>query len=497
VFQVSEAGSLAGLEGLQQGLGIDFVPFFAAHWSDDGKRVLTGEPGFDLFYRITPSLGAALTVNTDFAETEVDQRRINLTRFPLFFPEKRDFFLQDAGIFQFADLGHDLIPFFSRRIGRTDAGEEVPILVGAKVTGRVDDFNIGVLDVETDAAHGFEQANLSVARVSLNVGEQSSVGMIATHGDPNGVDSNSLGGVDANFGTSEFLGDRNLRSSLWLLASFDDSQTDADSAFGASLSYPNDVWSWSVAAKQIGDAFHPALGFVPRTGIRSYSAELQFEPILNQQVRRLEFGIVPVVITDLDDRVESSSTVVQPLGIVWDSGDELRLQAIPSYERLDQPFDITNDVTIPTGEYDWLRWRVEAESALKRPVSGSCAVEVGDFFDGHRTDYEAGASWRPNRYFTGELGYEQNRVDLPGGDFVEHVAFTRLDLAFSPDLTWSNFVQYDNESDSIGLNSRFQWILEPGNDLTFVFDDLWERPDGTFVSTERSAAFKLQYTLRL
>jgi uncharacterized protein DUF5916/cellulose/xylan binding protein with CBM9 domain len=495
--QVSEAGLLEGLSGIRQGVGLDLVPFFAAHWDDDGSdQDLTGRPGIDAFYRVSPSLGAALTFHTDFADTEIDQRRINLTRFPLFFPEKRDFFLQDAGIFQFADLGTDLVPFFSRRIGLTDTGEEVPIEVGAKLTGRAGDYNLGFLDVQTGDALGFDAAQLAVARVSRNVGEQSSVGGIFTHGDPNGSDSNALVGLDANFGTSSFLGDRNLRASVWTLKTEDEGSAGDDLAFGASLSYPNDVWSWALRCKEIQENFHPALGFVPRTDIRRYSLEIGYEPVLNRDVRRLEFGFEPTLVTDLDDRVESADAPLQFLGIVWDAGDELKLQAIPTYESLDQPFDIGEDVTIDAGHYDWLRWRVEAESALKRPVSGFLAFEVGSFYDGDRTDCEAGVSWRPSRHFTGALTYEQSDIDLPGGSFTTHLGSVKLDAAFSPDLGWSNFLQLDNESDSLGWNSRLQWILRPGEELNFVFNDTVERNDGSLETVTRQAAVKLQYTLR-
>src|SRR5262245_49511048 len=495
VRQVSEAGTLDGLRGIQQGIGLDVVPFFAVHWKDDGSdQDLLGKPGVDAFYRLTSGLGAALTINTDFADTEVDQRRINLTRFPLFFPEKRDFFLQDAPIFQFADLGNDLIPFFSRRIGLDDEGNEVPILVGGKVTGRAGAYNLGVLDVQTKAAGDFDSANLFAARVSKNVGEQSTVGAIVTNGDPNGRDSNTVVGVDANFGTSQFRGDRNLRASVWALESFDEVADDL--AFGASLSYPNDIWFWRVGWKEIQEDFAPELGFVPRPGVRTYSAEIGFEPILNRDVRRLEFGVEPNVVTDLSNDVETVEAPLQFLGIVWDSGDEFRLQSIWSYERLDAPFDIQDDVTIPAGEYDWLRWRMEAESALKRPVSGAVAVEVGPFYDGTRTDYEGQVSWRPSRYFTGELAYEQNRVNLPDGDFVTHLGSARLDAAFSPDLTWSNFVQVDNESDTLGWNTRLQWILRPGEELNLVYNNTMARDGDSLTTVSQDAAVKLQYTIR-
>jgi hypothetical protein len=498
VAQVSEAGELEGLEGLHQGLGLDLVPFFVTRWTDERDDAdLTGKPGFDLFYRLSPSMGAALTVHTDFADTEVDEHRINLTRFPLFFPEKRDFFLQDAGIFQFADLGQDLIPFFSRRIGLTDAGEEVPILAGAKVTGRAADYDVGVLDVETESSHGFEPANLFVTRISKNVGDQSSVGGIVTSGDPNGVDSNSLIGLDANLGVSDFLGDRNLRASVWALKSFDEGPASDDAAFGASIAYPNDVWQWSIAAKEIEKNFDPALGFVPRKDIRKYDAELQYQPRLNSAVRWLEFGLEPTVVTDLQDRLESASVAAQFFGVVMDSGDELHLFAIPTWERLDQPFDITDDVTIASGDYQWLRWRAESETALKRPVSLDAALELGDFYDGTRTDTELLLAWRPSAHFGASVGYEQSQVDLPDGAFVTHLGTARVNAAFSPDLTWSNLLQFDNESDTLGWNSRLQWLRKPGEQLILVFNHTIERTgDGSLITQSQGVALKLQYTLR-
>src|SRR5688572_4959681 len=213
LFNIYRAGELTGLSDIRQGIGLDVVPFFVSHWRNErdqdgdgepdgsSEKTLLGEPGFDLFYKIIPSLTFSLTVNTDFAETEVDQRQINLTRFPLFFPERRDFFLQDAGQFVFGSDSSAVIPFFSRRIGLSPEGEEVPILGGAKLTGRAGDYGIGVLDVQTDELDELDGQNLFAARVTKNVGEQSTVGGILTHGNPTpdpapGPDDNSVYGLD-------------------------------------------------------------------------------------------------------------------------------------------------------------------------------------------------------------------------------------------------------------------------------------------------------------
>jgi len=500
VFLISKAGDLGGLVGMRQGFGLDVVPFFHGAWTND--RVAedadtSGKPGLDAFYRITPSLQAVLTINTDFAETEVDQRQINLTRFPLFFPEKRSFFLQDSGIFRFADLGQELIPFFSRRIGLDENGEEVPILYGGKVTGRHEGWNVGTLYVRTDAQEsGVPEKDLSVARISHNLGEASTLGGIFTSGDPTSTSSNQLYGLDWNFRTSGFLGDKNLTSSVWALRTQGDTNSGDDAAFGASIGAPNDLWDWRLAAREVQANFDPALGFVPRTGVRIYDATLKYEPRLDGSVRQLHFGVEGQLVTGVDGEVQSALGTIQPLGLEWDSGDELNLQLIAQREVLDQPFDISDGVTLPVGDYSWTRGRVEFESALKRPLSCKLAFEAGSFFDGQREDVLADLSWRPSRYFNGALGYAQNHVVLDEGTFTTHLGSVHANVQFSPEVEWRNFLQFDNESDSLGINSRVRWILQPGSDLFLVWNQTQARVAGSFVPTFQEAAFKIGYTLR-
>jgi hypothetical protein len=501
IFLISKAGDLAGLYGLHQGVGLDVVPFYHGDWTSDraeGSKTYAGKPGLDAFYRITPSLQAVLTVNTDFAETEVDTRQLNLTRFPLFFPEKRSFFLQDAGVFQFADLGHDLIPFFSRRVGLDQDGAEVPILYGGKVTGRHEGWNIGSLYVRTDATASVSERDLAVARISHNLGEASTLGGIFTSGDPTGPSSSQTYGLDWNYRTSGFQGDKNLTSSLWLLQTQTRGALGDDLAYGASLGAPNDLWTWKLAAREVQANFEPALGFVPRTGVRTYDATLEYQPRLDGAVRQMHYAATGQVVTDLDDRLQSALLTLQPLGLEWDSGDELRLQLIPQREVLDSDFTISEDplVTLTPGDYSWTRARVEFESALKRPVSCTLALEGGTFYDGHREDAEAELSWRPSRFFNGVLAYQQNHVVLDEGTFTDHLGSVHANWTPSPEVEWRNFLQFDNVSDSLGINSRVRWILQPGSDLFLVWNQTQARVAGSFIPTMQEAAFKIGYTLR-
>ena len=270
VTNLAQAGHLRGLEGLQQGKGLDIRPFVSGGETDrDG----TFKAGLDVVKSLTPNLTASVTVNTDFAETEVDSRQVNLTRFPMFFPEKRSFFLEGAGVYDVAGLGGsagegpppDLLPFFSRTIGlRGGSGEEVPILVGAKLSGRQSDFNIGVLDVQTRHADLDEgplaAQNLFAARVSRNLFEQSWVGVIATRGDPSGTGENSLVGVDARFATSSFRGDQNLSLDVFALRTDDEATGRVAYAEGVRLEYPNDLWRAGSGSSRLGKASAPRWG---------------------------------------------------------------------------------------------------------------------------------------------------------------------------------------------------------------------------------------------
>lgn len=499
LFNLYMAGDLVGIEGLHAGLGLDVQPFFVGTWSNDrgiDDSSLQGQPGLDAFYRLTPQLTAALTINTDFAETEVDARRVNLTRFPLFFPEQRDFFLQDAGVFRFADLGNDLIPFFSRRIGLAPDGSEVPIETGLKLTGRAGPYNLGVLDVLTDTSGELERQNLFVTRVARNVGTQSTFGGILTHGDPRGGEGTATLGLDYNYRTTHFLGDRNLRSSWWLLGTTGDEPERRGLAYGGSLRYPNDVWNWSLSAKEIGEDFAPALGFVPRSGIRDYRAEVGFQPRVDEHIRNLDFLVASNLVTDTDDELETLESRVRPFGLRFQSGDRVYVELDHTREVLLEPFEIAPGVTIPDEDYDFARYRVVLETAGKRELSGTFSFTGGDFFDGRREDYSAALAFSPGPRLGTEAQYSHNDVALPGGAFSVNVARLRTTFTFTPDVAWSTTLQWDDRSERLGLFSRLRWIFRPGSELYVVFNESVDASTSSWRSEFEQLAFKLVYTLR-
>ncbi len=520
LFQIYEAGELHGLSGIDQGIGLDVVPFFVADWLDEGQggdEDLRGEPGFDAFYKIIPSLTLALTVNTDFAETEVDERQINLTRFPLFFPERRDFFLQDAGLFEFGpnasgggDGGTALIPFFSRRIGLSEDGREIPILAGAKLTGRAGEYGIGVLDVQTDELDELDGQNLFAGRITRNVGEQSTVGAILTNGDPQGEADNRVYGFDASYRTSAFRGDKNLiASAYWLASDSEDVPGDLDvsglgdvpeegdgQAFGAALRSPNDLWTWELDFLEIQEDFEAALGFVPRKDIRRYLGELVYAPRPElESVRQLEFALSALVFTDTRGEVETWTALAQPLGIEFESGDRLSFQVEQDHDEIFEDFEISEGVIIPVGEYDFARAGFELETAEKRAVSLALGLEGGEFFDGQRTDYGTGLFWRPGPFFIGSLEYERNDVSLEGGDFDTEIASLRARFSFSPELSWNNFLQWDSESDTFGIQSQLRWIPAAHQEMFLVLNETLENEDG-LSPLFQELTFKIAYAFR-
>ncbi len=521
LFNIYRCGDLAGLAGIRQGIGLDVVPFYVSHWRNEREsenKTLLGEPGFDLFYKLIPSLTFSLTVNTDFAETEVDERQINLTRFPLFFPERRDFFLQDAGVFEFgfnnSGGGGDgaLIPFFSRRIGLSEDGEEVPILAGAKLTGRAGDYGIGVLDVQTDELDALDGQNLFAGRLTKNVGEQSTIGGIVTRGNPAGTEAdgqpggtgdNALYGFDATHRASVFDEGRDLITTGFFLYSDSEDVSSRQSAFGLGLSAPGDFLSWELDALEIQEHFDPALGFVPRSDIRRYQGGIDLQPRPGLPgVRQLEFGLGSTLFTDTDGELETWSTEFQPLGVFFESGESVRFELEHTHDELTTPFlihdedGLADDVTIPVGEYDFTAGRFELESAEKRALSAVLALEAGDFFDGERTSQGLALLWHPGPFFNGRCAYERNDVSLPNGDFDTQLAQLRANFSFTPELSWNNFLQWDTESDTLGVQSRLRWIPVPHQEVFLVFNQTRESDSSSSAPLFEELSFKITYAVR-
>ena len=544
IFQTVKAGQITGIENPSQGVGIDVKPYGIIGFNRDITNQYIVQPsgkvgddlfepdgngGVDVFWRLNSNLVSSTTINTDFAETEVDTRQVNLTRFPLFFPEKRSFFLEDAGIFEFArvqqngppgfNMGGDQIPFFSRRIGLVGnpmdpygGYYEVPLRVGEKLTGKIGRFDIGLLDVQTGSytepdrvdEPGFRLAskNLAVGRIKANFLSQSYVGAMFTNGDPTGQASNQMGGIDMKLATSNFLGG-GKNASLMLFGS-KTKTTDIDNrdtAYGGVVSYPNDLIQAQYKWMNIGQNYNPALGFVPRTGVRISSVEGEIAPRPEfWHIRQMffEFEYSDYFSTTHGDW-ETKELVLTPFQWRMNSGDMLGYEWTRSQEQLFYPWPINeeNGIVLPMGKYDFNYHTVMFMSSQSRPISIMTSFGTGSFYSGTRKRYDAELTWRKSRHFTTSFRIDQNFVDLKEGSFDTTLMMYRLDYSFTPFISLNNFVQYDTDSQNIGLQSRLRWILKPGNEFFVVLNHNWQENElDRFESTQTRFRIKLNYTFR-
>jgi hypothetical protein len=514
----ANSGTLNGIENIKQGMGLDIVPGLKATKVKDhstGETWNDAEPSIDLFYKVTPAITAALTVNTDFSGTGADQRQINLTRFALFFPERRGFFLQDTDIFEFGRIsGGDYSsqssisrvelesgrPFFSRRIGLGLDGQAVDIDIGGKLTGRPGQWDFGMLAIRQAAYSGLDASDLFVARFAANVLDESSVGFILTHGDPNSNQDNTLAGVDFRYTNTHFGNGSTLEGSLWYQQSETDGVSDNDAAFGFSLGLPNaEGLRGGVGYKEIQEDFFPALGFVNRHGVRDMTIEGGYTWFSDwSAIRSVHSGIDFQKIEKLSGGIQSQTANFRVLEVEGDTGDSLGVNYYLLTESLESGFEISDGVVIPAGEYEYEQYCLNVESADHRKISVQADYCGGEFFDGDQVATGAQILWRPSQHFRLATSYRYNKIELPYGEFITRLMSLRANVAFSNKWVWENLVQYDNVSHGIGVNSILRFVPRSGREIVFVVNqeyiDLLR--DRNFVKIYDDMTFKITYTFR-
>jgi hypothetical protein len=485
INMTSRAGLLTQIPAFNLGAGLSVRPSLT---SSVGKpapstaAVSDVSVSLDVTKRIAGNTLGSLTVNTDFAETEVDTRRTNLTRFPLLFPEKRTFFLEGSDIFDFGlGLGSssgssgDVIPFFSRRLGLI-GGREVPLDAGIKIAGREGATNFGALLVRTGDVDTLPTQNtMGVFRLTQNVLQQSSVGVIGTFGDPLGRGNSWTAGTDLTYQTSRFQGDKNFLMGVWALAMERDGLMGRRHALGAKIDYPNDLWDIAFTYKWVGDAFDPSLGFVQRPGSQLVTLNITNiprpkRPILGLRVRQMTNEWFNTLATDLDGKWESYRIFLAPINWRLETGERYEVNVVPTGERLVAPFEIVEGVVIAPGSYHWNRYRLEAQLASKRRFSGQFAWWFGDFYSGTLDEFIATASWKPSALFIMEFNATRNVGRLAEGHFTQQVIGTRARVNVSPDLQFNSYLQYDNTTDSFGSNTRVRWTFSPLGELFVVYN---------------------------
>jgi hypothetical protein len=515
-FQVSDAGILEGISGISQGLGLDIVPYALTgtnYEREEGRVRPVANAGIEAYYNITSNLKAALTINTDFAQTEVDAQEINLTRFRLFYPEKRDFFLDGSNYFNFGISGAiseissspystRLIPFFSRRIGLDSAGNPIPVLYGGKITGQSGQWNLGAMYMK-DQREDWKNSNFVVTRISRNFGDQSQVGMISTYGNSINDIPNYLVGVDLRLGTSKFRGDKNMAFTLYGLKSSTQFKDQAvrdegrELAFGAEFVYPNDLFNVTLGHMQIQENFLAGIGFVPRPGVRETYGDFLVGP------RPERWGILQVQagagvdhISGFDRRLLTREWNITPLNVRFLSGDQVGWKMTSSFEFLDESFTIYEDHTIPEGAYQSFWQTISLHSAQRRKIWGTLDYRFGGFFNGSRNEIKLQAGYKVvvPLFVGGEL--VRNSVELSEDGFIAYIYRVNLNVLFSPDITLYNFVQYDSGSQRMGWQSRFQWILKPGREIFLVWNSIVSDPYERFQMEEANARLKVKFTIR-
>lgn len=432
----------------------------------------------DITQRITPDITAQITVNTDFAETEVDTRKTNLTRFPLMFPEKRQFFLEGSDIYDFGlGMGYNMLAFQSRKIGLVD-GQAIPLLAGGKVNGKIGNTQFGSLVAHTGNVEDIAPAStMGVMRVKQNILKESNIGMIGMIGDPLAREGSWTAGLDFTYQNSEFHGDKNFLVGVWGLIT-DRADLEGDkTGVGLKIDYPNDLWDIAFSYYRLGESFDPSLGFIPRKGINYYRLSASYMPRPEKgNIRQHHIESFSTLYTDLDNQWESYRVFTAPVHFTLESGDRFEFNIVPTGEFLKDGFEISDGVTIPDGAYHWNRYRLEIEGASKRKINGQASWWFGGFYGGSLHQIELELNWRPLSFLIFEGSFERNIGSLPYGDFTQDLYGMRVQLNISSNLNFSSFVQYDTESRSFGTNNRFRWTFAPRGDLFMVYNHNMAKP---------------------
>jgi len=513
ITQPIHAGYLKGLKNLTQGNGLEFKPYFSLKNQEMNMvKDNFNDIGFDVSINITSGLKASLTYNTDFAEAEVDQRRVNLTRFPLRYAEKRGFFLEGAGVYSFAPR-NDVTPFFSRRIGLSD-GEQIPINYGGRLSGQIGNYEIGVIQAQTNSKGDIAGENFTVARVKRAFLKQSYFGLVYTdrssrtmEPDSNELDQ-SLFGADLELKTSEFMGDKNLQFQTFFVhhtAPYSKPELSISdlSVRGFRITYPNDIFRSHVSYREFGSNYNPAVGFGRRNGFKRIQPSFSYHPRPEKYdfIRQVEFGIQYEFMTDLENKMLKKQTTITPFNIRFESQDQLSAKIVSLIEYLDQPFTIYEDITIPIEEYSSEELQVKFETSEKRMLSTEFEYQTGDFWNGQKQTIKTQISVKPFSGFNIQTEYEKNTVKLSGKSFNTELYNFELGIYPTPRTAIFSNLQYDNVSDALGLFAKLQHTIRPGSDFYLVYTHNWislsdQIFDFDLMTVSKVSSLKINYSLR-
>ena len=479
VYNMQWEGSLTGLSGLQQGLGLEFDPYALARY-DSHDPGLGSKAGFDVKYNFTPEMAGLFTYHSDFSEAPPPNQQVNFTPFALFVPEHRSFFLNGANIYDFShNLSQYFLPFDSQKIGIV-GGSVVPLNEGVKLIGTAGPWTVGVLDTQMGSSGVSDASNLFAGRLSYNVDDQWRVGTLVTHGDPAGLTDNTFTGVDSTWSSSSFAGDKNLDLSGWAARSNSDGPmgtgVGTGGGYGFDAEYPNDLWNADFRYDYFGATLDPALGFLPRPGTKLYYAQLNYQPRPDADgsfgwARQFLYDSNFTMFTDLNGRVQTETYNVFPFGFVTQGGWGLQTQVQSEYDYVAAPFNIAPNSVVPAGSYRQPNWLLTGNTPFSNLVWFQFFYNQGVLYDAKFRFWnmqlfatDPGARFTVSLTQTGLLFYQQP------GKFVELIDGATLGYSFTPDFGISSLVQYNTFQKQTGANTRLQWRIEPGSYLYVVWN---------------------------
>ena len=484
LFHLLREGELVGLVPLRRGRPLELMPYAlgkaTANDHDPSGASLGGagvslKAGVDAKLAVSPTLTADFTVNTDFAQVEADSQVINLTRFPVFFPEKRQFFLESSGIFDFGTLQQVQL-FYSRRIGLQADGLPVPILGGARLSGKAGPWALGFLDARTGSG---DEANDLVLRAKHDLLERGYVGAMALQRSGPGV-AGSERGAGFDIDVPLVIHGQNLVPFAWIAGTQVPGVPGTPKAWRVATDYPNDLFDNFISLYRIDAGFTPTLGFVRRTGIWETTGHVDFMPRPNTLgIRQLVFEF-PIPTWDIIANEQGSlfssgdwqtaSLQWIPLGVTMESDDHFEIDVLRLLDAPPDSFEVFRGVHISPGRYWWTRGQLQYMSSPGRPFSVTTLVGFGGFYDG--TDFETAfeGTWRKSGHLTLAGGVDRSEVSLPAASFTALQATGRIEYAFSTRTDFLAFLQYNNEAERIDFNLRFHWIPVIGDDVYVVWN---------------------------
>ena len=497
ITRVSLAGTVSGMAGVTRGLDLRIKPFIVAGGRRDrtGSAVSSGglrEIGLDAKYGLSSGLTLDVTANTDFAQAEVDEQQVNLSRFPLFFPEKRDFFLENSGQFSVGSQGNQRIAdlFFSRRIGLSASGQPVPLLGGARLTGKTGAHNIAVMQLQTGDAFGRPGENFLVGRYSRDMGQRSRIGGLLVNKEAiNDPAFNRLMAADALLAPTP-----SLTFHSFLARSATPGVADNQQAFHARAALQNSRWNSYAEFTDIEDNFKAEAGFVPRTGIRMSQLHLERNPRPGGLIRVMEPMLNIQYTTDQQNRL-ITRRVHHMVGTRFQNGAYLNVVLNRWLEVLDEPFAVQRSVTIPTGVYRFYDWNFSFNTNPARRFYERFTYSPQTFYEGTRHDIDAAVGARVNSRASAEISLSRNDVDLPWGAFVVNLGILRLDYAISPKMTVRSLSQYNSSTRQFSSSVRYNFIFRPGSDLYVVYDGLQGSLPGRPEARSQQLVIKMTYLM--